>query len=65
MKKEDAIKLYEEGREFLGTITQGVAELTALDRMLYEKMQLTSYSIKEIAEQNPKATLADVLNAAY
>ena len=63
--KVDAIKLYKEGREFIESTTQGIAELAALDKMLYDKMQLTSYPIAEIAKQNPKATAADVLNVVY
>jgi hypothetical protein len=63
--KVDAIKLYKEGREFIESTTEGVAELAALDKMLYDKMQLTSYPIAEIAKQNPKATAADVLNVVY
>jgi hypothetical protein len=63
--KADAIKLYKEGRELIESITQGIAELAALDKMLYDKMQLTSYPIAEIAKQNPKATAADVLNVVY
>jgi hypothetical protein len=63
--KADAIKLYKEGRELVGSIAEGIAELAALDKMLYDKMQLTSYPIAEIAKQNPKATAADVLNVVY
>jgi hypothetical protein len=63
--KVDAIKLYKEGREFIESTTEGVAELAALDKMLYDKMQLTSYPLAEIAKQNPKATAADVLNVVY
>ncbi|MFH8132328.1 MAG: hypothetical protein QW321_01845, partial [Candidatus Aenigmatarchaeota archaeon] len=54
-----------EGRELLETTANVIGEFLALDRMLYEKMQLTSYSIAEIAKQNPKATLADALGIVY
>ncbi|MCS7105955.1 MAG: hypothetical protein NZ942_01395 [Candidatus Aenigmarchaeota archaeon] len=64
-KRKDAVNLYKQGREFLETTAQGIAELVALDKMLYDKMQLTSYPLGEIVKQNPKATLADVLGIAY
>jgi uncharacterized protein YoxC len=63
--KVDAIKLYKEGRELVGSIAEGIEELVALDKMLYDGMQLTSYLLGEIAKQNPKATVADALNIVY